>query len=1010
MKNDIIIKKIALVFFSCFLLLLNIINVTAEFEDIKFGHIKTIDGLSHDTVYSIIQDKNGLIWIGTEDGLNKYNGYEIEILRGDKSGGSIGNANISTLVVDNENQIWIASWGGGLQVLNSERNNVKIYKNDPLIPDSISDNYVHSIFNDSKGNIWVGTYTQGLNLLKPNSESFEIFKHDENDINTISHNRIWWINEDSDGNILLGTNSGLDKYDPINNLFTHYEEVKSRVRTIYWDRNQMLWLGTQTGLCQFDLNTLVNNCYTNTFNSTNSNVITSIYEDSFNNFWVGTSDGLYLFDRLTSSFTRYSNDENNPDSLSNNDIRVIFEDESKNLWVGTRGGGINKFDIKPSKFKTYNTSSIDSIQLSDNYVYSLLFDKNQNLWVGTNNGGLNKFDVNGQKTILMDDITQEINRNISSMIEDDNSIWVGSLGGLSKLDLVNNVNKIYTTIEEDETSLSNNTVTSLLKNSEGQIWIGTINGLNLYNKELDNFTRFVNDQKNENSISSNSIQVLFEDSSSRFWIGTSSGLNLMDLEENTFKRYLYQNDIPNSISDNIIHDIFEDSNRNIWIATQYGLNKYDEENDNFTIFTIDDGLPNNTIKSIQEDKNGNLWISTNKGISNYIVNDNLFINYDSFDGLQGSGYNKGASEVLLNNEIVFGGVNGIDIIDVDLTYKNQFLPKLYIISFLINGEKYSLNEELNEIKLNYEQKNLYIEMASLDYTHIERNQFAYMLEGYDEDWTYLGNRNIINYTNLPSGDYVLRIKSSNSDGVWNEKAFDLNISISPPWWANNIAYIIYFLLIVFIVHRVFRFYINRQIRKNETLQDMLKNSINVMSKIGEIRDIYTVGHQKRVQQLSVAIARECKLTNDQIINIEFGAMIHDIGKISVATEYLNKPGRLSDIEYQIIQTHVESGCKIIEDIKFPIEVHNIVAQHHERLDGTGYPNGLKGSEICIESRIVSVADVVEAMCNNRPYRPAVGINAALEEIDRFKGTKYDSNIVEICIKLFKEKNFKFQDN
>lgn len=983
------------------------VNVYAS-SNLKFEHIQTLDGLSHDTVYSIAQDKNGLLWFGTEDGLNRFDGYEIDIYRGEKGGNTIGNANISTLVVDDANRIWIASWGGGLQVLDQALGTVKIYKHDETNANSLSDDNVHSIFIDSRNNVWVGTYTQGLNLYNPDLDNFTSYKHDENNTNSLSHNRVWWISEDESGNILLGTNKGLDSFNPETNQFSHFDMIDVRVRTIYWDREKTLWLGTQSGLCQLDIDDQTTECFTNELTGSAGNVIASIFEDSFGTFWVGTSNGLNIFDRERKEFIQYLHDETEASSLSNNDVRVIFEDASSNLWIGTRGGGINKLDIKPSKFKTYNTHASDLITLSDGYVYSLLYDEQEILWVGTNNGGLNRFDLNGKSEVFMNDVSLETNRNLQALEDDGDYLWVGSLGGLNRFD--KNTHEVMTYIhnDEDQTTISHNTILSLLKDSKGNLWVGTLNGLNLFDDETQTFTSFVHDAKNDRSISSNSIQTIFEDSKNRLWIGTNNGLNLMDQVSGEFKKFVYNYMDTDSISDNIVFEIFEDSSQNLWIGTQFGLNKYDEESEGFIVFTDEDGLPSNTIKSIQEDENGNLWIGTNTGISNYDIANNSFINFDAYDGLQGNGYSIGASEVLPNNILLFGGTNGLDYIDIDSAYKNQYEPKLYIRNFLINGEKFDITSiESEELKLNYTQRTMHVEMASLDYTNSSRNQFAYMLEGFDKEWIYLGNRNTIDYSNLPIGAFTLRIKSTNSDRVWNENSLALSMIVSPPWWKSNIAYAVYAIALVVFIYGLIRFYLYRQIKKNDQLQAMLNSSISVMSKIGEMRDIYTVGHQKRVQQLSIAIAKEMNLSKEQITKIEIGSIIHDIGKINIPTEYLNKPGKLSPIEFKIIQTHVENGCKIIKDIDFPIEVLNVVAQHHERIDGTGYPNGLKDHEISLESKIVSVADVVEAMCNDRPYRPAVGIDAALNEIEKNKGTKYDPLIVKICLKLFNEDSFKF---
>jgi len=188
----------------------------------------------------------------------------------------------------------------------------------------------------------------------------------------------------------------------------------------------------------------------------------------------------------------------------------------------------------------------------------------------------------------------------------------------------------------------------------------------------------------------------------------------------------------------------------------------------------------------------------------------------------------------------------------------------------------------------------------------------------------------------------------------------------------------------------------------------LEASINTMSKIVEVKDPYTAGHQQRVSQLTKAIAKELNLSSDKVEGIRVASLIHDIGKISVPTEILSKSITLSDIEFSLIKEHSQIGYDILKAIDFSYPVVQIVLQHHERLDGSGYPQGLKGDKIILEARIIGVADVVEAMSSFRPYRPALGIDAALEEISKNKGTLYDPEVVDVCLKLFKEKGFKFE--
>jgi putative nucleotidyltransferase with HDIG domain len=978
---------------------------------VKFENITSIDGLSHDTVYSIVQDKTGFLWFGTEDGLNRYDGYKINVYRGGHNENSIGNANCAFLYVDGSNSIWVASWGSGIQVLDQKNGLVKSYMHYPADDSSLSDNNVQNIFEDSRGTLWFGTYTGGLNRFDSKSETFITYTHSENEKNSISDNRVWWIIEDLDGSLLIATNKGLDKFNPETGVFTNFSQIENRVRTVFRDKNNKLWLGTQKGLCLFNTTTGETEYYYHEFDNPASEVITSIFEDSQGNLWVGSSSGANIFDRETGVFTRFTYDLDDTTSLGNDDVRVIFEDRSANIWIGTRGGGVSKLNIKPQKFKFYNDVQNEVITLSDINVSSIFQSSDEVLWVGTNNGGLNRFDLNANKQDhLMTDITKEENRNLLAICEDANSMWVGSLGGLNRIDKQSGIITTYKNDTEKNGTLSHNTVLSLLKDSRDIIWVGTLSGLNQFDKANDQFITYQNDKKNVSSISSNTIKCLYEDWIGNIWIGTQNGLNLMDRNSKQFTRFSYDKDNSGGISDSIIHCIFEDSSQNLWIGTQYGLNRFDRVSKSFDVYTTEDGLPNNCINGIREDEFGKLWLSTNRGISCFDTVGNTFSNYDVWDGLQGNGYNVNASLTTSYGDILFGGTKGLDQINPSLAAKSTFMPQIVITSFRVMDKEINLNGTLNHkgaLLLPYNTNDIRLEFSSLDFTKIDRNGYAYMLDGFDKEWIYNGTTNNFNYTNIPSGNYILRIKGTNSDGVWNEDGISVNIRVSTPWWRSNYAYLAYALLIILILITLIRFFALKQMRKQVAISKMLHNTINVMSRIGEMRDLYTAGHQRRVQKLACAIAKQMGLKEERINNIYFGSLIHDIGKINIASEYLNKPGKLTDLEFKILQSHVMLGFQVIEEIGLPEEVVAIVCQHHERLDGLGYPEGINRDKILLESRIVAVADVVEAMSSDRPYRAAVGIDAALAEILKFRGIKFDEKVVDACIILFREKGFKF---
>jgi putative nucleotidyltransferase with HDIG domain len=197
-------------------------------------------------------------------------------------------------------------------------------------------------------------------------------------------------------------------------------------------------------------------------------------------------------------------------------------------------------------------------------------------------------------------------------------------------------------------------------------------------------------------------------------------------------------------------------------------------------------------------------------------------------------------------------------------------------------------------------------------------------------------------------------------------------------------------------------------RSFEQQKIAMEGTVRAIAYTVETRDPYTAGHQRRVTKLACTIGEEMGLSRDQIEGLRMSGELHDIGKIHVPAEILSKPGQISEAEYTIIKTHSQVGHDILKTIEFPWPVAKIVLQHHERMNGSGYPGGLKGKDILLEAKILAVADVIEAMATHRPYRPALSIEDALGEISKNRGTLYDPNVVDICLKVFKEKKFQFE--
>lgn len=325
--------------------------------------------------------------------------------------------------------------------------------------------------------------------------------------------------------------------------------------------------------------------------------------------------------------------------------------------------------------------------------------------------------------------------------------------------------------------------------------VGTAGGgLNIFDTQTEIFTRCQHDPNNPTSLSHNYIPVIYKDREGGIWIGTwGGGLNQLDKQEKAFSHYQASTDDPYSLSDNDVFSLCEDRAGNLWIGTSGGgLNRFDRENKRFIHYTTRDGLPNNIINGILEDSQGCLWLSTNRGISRFNPSTKVFKNYDLRAGIQGQKFNLGAYYKNQTGEMFFGGVNGLNSFYPDRITGNLNIPPVVITHFkrfnqpvTIGGDS-PLQKHISytsELTLSYRENFFSLEFAALDYTNPSQNQYKYKMEGLHNDWVYLGTKHDVNFAGLPPGEYIFRVKGSNSDGTWNEEGTSLKVIITPPFWA-----------------------------------------------------------------------------------------------------------------------------------------------------------------------------------------------------------------------------------
>jgi signal transduction histidine kinase/ligand-binding sensor domain-containing protein len=766
-------------------------------------------------VTSILQDSKGFLWLGTADGLSKYDGYSFTVYKNDPDDPRTLSDNfVWSIREDRAGRLWIGTGGGGLNRFDPQTEQFTRYQHDPDDPYSLSHDMVQSVYEDRSGRLWIGTSGGGLNRFDPQTERFTRYQHDLDDPHSLSDDTVFSICEDHTGLLWVGTyGGGLNKFDPQTEQFTRYrhdsDDPHSLSHDIVWsiheDRAGLLWIGTNGGgLDRFDPQTEQFTHYQHDPDAPHTlsgNLVQPIYEDRAGWLWIGTNDGgLNRFDPQTEQFTRYQHDPNDPYSLSGDNVWSIYEDRAGLLWIGTWGGGLNKFDPQTEQFAHYQHDPDDPHSLSDNTVFSIDEGRAGLLWIGTTDG-LNKLErAAGQFSRYQHDPDDPHSLSYDNILSTCKSrsglLWVGTWGGgLNKFDPQTEQFTRYQHDLNDPHSLSDDIVLSVYEDHAGLLWIGTYGGgLNKFDPQTEQFTRYQYDSDDPNGLSHNIVLSVYEDRAGLLWIGTwGGGLDRFDPQTEQFTHYQHEPDNPHSLSHNAITSIYEDRSGLLWIATNGGgLNKFDRDEGTFTHYREKDGLPSGVVYGILEDERGNLWLSTNKGLSKFNPRNETFKNYDLSDGLQGDEFNQGAYYKSESGEMFFGGINGFNAFYPQDIKDNPHVPPVVITGFRLFNEPVPIGGdsplqkaigETAALTLSHRDNVFSFEFAALSYAVPEKNRYAYKLEGFDKDWNYVDSkRRFATYTDLPAGDYVFRVKGSNEDGAWNEEGVALNITIIPPWW------------------------------------------------------------------------------------------------------------------------------------------------------------------------------------------------------------------------------------
>jgi len=810
------------------------LNLAAEKASIKFDHIGIEHGLSQSSIFSILQDSKGFMWIGTESGVNRYDGYNFIVYTPDISNPkSLSNNWVYSVYEDHLGNLWIGT-DDGLNRFNREKETFKRYFHDPEKPNSLSNNKVFTIFEDRSGSLWIGT-DNGLNKFDRKDESFKRYQFDPENPQSLSDNHIRCILEDASGMLWVGTDNGLNRFNRKEETWIRFQSdpkdpnslSHNSINSICEDSLGMLWVGTDRGLNHFDPRTGKFMQYKHIANDSKSlsdDWIHVVYQDRLGILWIGTNEGgLNRFEREKGEFICYKTDPNNPYSLSSNRIYSICEDQSGVIWVGTYGGAICKFNREPKRFRRFTHDPKNPNSLSHMFVRSFYEDQSGTLWVGTDGGGLNKYDREKDQFIHYRynprDPASLSNDRVFSIVEDSSGVfWIGTYGGgLNRFDPKSGKFARYRHSPTDPNTLSDDRIRVIYEGQPGVLWIGTDGGgINKFETVKGIFTRYRYDPNDPNSLSNDRTWSILKSDSGSMWIATfGGGLNKFDPEKGQFFHYRFDPDDPNSLSNDYITTLYKDQSGILWIGSNgEGLIRFYPQKETFSNFSESEGLAGSAIYGILEDDEGNLWISTNNGLSKFNPQKETFRNYDANDGLQSNEFNGGARYKNPKGEMFFGGINGFNSFYPETIKDNPYIPYVVITNFRIFNKVVPIQEEkdgkspltksiteTDKIELSYRDNMLSFEFAALHYVFPNKNEYAYMMEGLDKDWIYTSSaQRFATYTNLNPGKYTFRVKGSNNDGLWNEEGVSLKIKIVPPfwqtWWFRSLVIVTLLLLLI----------------------------------------------------------------------------------------------------------------------------------------------------------------------------------------------------------------------
>lgn len=834
-----LMKKVFLIIF--FVFLFGAVG-KSQYIEMKFIDILNRKQLTSSFTSCIAQDSIGFMWIGTNDGLNRYDGHTVKHyfhVPGDTA--SLINNSVLVMHVDPGGRLWIGTHNG-ICYYNEQKDNFVVISTETS-PNGLHGFTIKNIINGPDNKLYVAAGNTVYVYNEQNNTFKEYISVDEKEIYNFvfDENNTLWIG------ISLG---GLYHYSNKGKLIKHYNEVdngkgiiKLRIKDIAL-RSDELWIATNgSGVNVLNVNSKQFS-FINSDGGEYSRYAAGVYIDNNDRVWIIDVTGLKYFDDNNKQVYGYYPSEDDKFSLKPS-IIGIFQDNQDNYWTIHEPGGCG-LRVTPRGFSGYSTFSPVPWGLSQKQVSAISIDGAGNYWFGYNSGGVDI--LNWKKNKVVSYSHDKLNpyslgeSTVESIFKDSrNVMWVGTYQkGLHYFDPQSQ--KFYSFVHnpKDTTSIASNDIRDIVEDKEGNFWVATHGkGIDKFDVQNKTFTHFT---VSRNNLSNEWTYDLMIDNEESLWVTSAWGLSKLKKGAKRFKRYYQKMDDDNSPSSNQFVCLHQDALNRVWVGTSEGLDLYNPESDNFT--RIKSRFGNIYIQGILSDKNNNLWLSTLSGLKMYNPSTKSWLSFDETDGLVSEEYYPRSVYKAGDGHLLFGGAKGVDVINVDNLYLNKTAPKVVLTDFQLfykSVNNYGANSPLkssiitaNEIELGYHQNIIGFEFTALNMNQSFKNEYAYQMVGFDKDWVYSGTRNNAFYTNLSPGEYVFRVKACNNDKIWNEEGTSIKVIIHPPWWMTwwAISLMVLFVLLLFLLVYVVRTKALKQQKIN--LEKQVKEKTKELSSKNEI--------------------------------------------------------------------------------------------------------------------------------------------------------------------------------